>query len=165
MVGAVEFSVDVAGEIQIKRRFEGLIGNIEDLTPALERIANHFQAHIEKVFETEGGATRGGAWKPLSKPYAARKAKTHPGKGILERRGDLRKAMTGKGPGAIRNVGPQELEIGASVRTPNGKWDLGLIHQLGSRDGRVPMRPIIDLPETVKTQMVREIADHLWREA
>jgi phage gpG-like protein len=160
-VGTLELSFEIAGEVKIRRAFEGVLANLDDMSPALERIAGHFQAHMEQVFQSEGGATKSGAWKPLSRRYAREKAKQFPGKGILEARGDLRRALTGKGPGSIREIGRQELKVGASVRTANGKWDIGLIHQKGTRDGRVPMRPLIDPPPAFATQVVREVREHL----
>ena len=158
--GFVEFRIEVAGDVQIQRRLEGMLRRVDDWSPAFERIANHFQAHMAEVFATEGGATAHGKWTPLSPAYA----KTKPaGKKILERDDLLRQAMTG-GAGSIRSVSPHELQIGGTRRSANGRWDVGLIHQKGTDDGRVPMRPIIDLPEEQKRLYMQEIRVHLWAE-
>ena len=56
--------------------------NAKDATPIMQEIAAGAASEMQKNYQ--GGRTsQGGAMKPLSKAYAARKAKRFPGKPIL----------------------------------------------------------------------------------
>lgn len=162
-VGAVELRLEVSGEVQIHRRLEGLLANIEDLTPALERIAEHFYAHMREVFATEGGATAGGRWTGLAPDYAAWKAQFYPGQGILQRTGRLRESLTAPGAaGSIREMDRQGMTLGSDVRV--GQWSLGLIHQEGTRDGRLAPRRILDIPLEVRGEWMDIVREHVTAE-
>jgi hypothetical protein len=117
--GALVFTFELEGEVQVKRRFEGLLANTEDLAPALERIAEHFREHLWDVFESQGTATAGGMWKQLSPEYAAWKSRHYPGARILQQRRRLRASFTAKGAeGHVERIHGNTLEIGSDLERP-----------------------------------------------
>lgn len=162
MPQSLTLNLIVAGELQVRRRFAGVLANTEDLSPALERIADVIEAHLEQVFDTEGAATKSGAWSPLNEAYEAHKRK-HYGAGlkILEREKELRAVMTDAGhSGHIREISKDTLIIGGRRPAPkNPGRDLALTHQKGG--GSLPARPILDLPEAEKRKFVQILREHL----
>jgi phage gpG-like protein len=140
--------MEIQGAAPIRRRLEGMLRRCDDWTPALERIADRIRTHWKAVFASGGAATRTGSWQPLSVRYAAWKAEHYPGAGLLIKDGGLEASMTTKdAPGHVEEVGPHHLVIGSDLTTPNGRWSLGLIHQMGRKDGSIPPRAIIDPPD------------------
>lgn len=159
------FTFELGGAVQYRRTFEGVIGDLQDFTPAFEQIGTTLREHWFEVFVTEGEAA-GGKWVPLERAYEAWKAKRYPGQTILTRSGALARAMTLRGAaGNIEQISAMSAIYGASRRTPNGKWDLGLIHQEGTDDKRVPARPIVKLPQKVKSRITRILRAHINQEA
>lgn len=63
-----------------------------DNSPALKKIATDFYRMEREWFDSQGG----GRWRPLSRRYAAYKAKFFPGKKILRRSDRLYREVTGK---------------------------------------------------------------------
>ncbi|MFN3652226.1 MAG: hypothetical protein ACK47B_21825 [Armatimonadota bacterium] len=160
--GSLVFTFNVAGEVQFRRELPGLVARLQDWTPAFERIAEHFREHMAEVFASEGSANAAGKWRDLSPRYAAWKAKHYPGKTILVREGVLQRALTRRNAkGSLRRIGKNTLTVGARVRTPNGRWDLGLIHQEGSSDGRVPQRKIIAIPPSVQARWLQFLREEM----
>lgn len=53
-----------------------------------------FCAIVKQAFASEGASTLAGSWRALSKTYARRKAKTHPGRPINQRTGLLQRSLT-----------------------------------------------------------------------
>lgn len=155
--GGLDLRVEVAGEVQVHERLEGVLRRVEDWTPALREMAASFHEHMQDAFLTEGGATRAGRWAPLSPKYAAWKEQHFPHRGLLVQTGKLRDALQGEGPDAVERIEPHELEVGSSRRV--GAWDLGLLHQLGR--GRLPVRKAIDIPEELTSRWVRLLIAHL----
>ncbi len=91
-------------------------------------------SEIDDIFDSGGR----GRWADLDPLYAARKAVTHPGRGILEREGTYRDAATTAGhANSLVEVGPTELVLGVS--------GLGYpaFHEAGAGD--LPARPVYDL--------------------
>ena len=104
-------------------------------------IGPFFWDEADEVFETEGY----GRWHPLSLLYAARKARTHPGKGILEREGTYRAAATNPNhPGAIAEVSPTELVLGVrgSYFRSNFGANYPAIHEEGNEESNLRARPV-----------------------
>lgn len=163
-VVAVDLSLDLPGQAPIRARMEGVVTRLEDLSPAFEQIRDEFRKQTREAFDTQGASTAAGRWAALSEPYGTRKAKSHPGKTILRREDALFNALMG-GAGAIEEIGPRELTVGSAVTTPNGRWNLGLIHQEGTEDGRIPARPIISPTDDDRAAYREILADFLWDEA
>ena len=90
------------------------VSNIDALFQNHSRFWSQYVApfgysEIDDIFDSEGR----GSWDPLDPVYAAQKARTHPGKGILRREDAYYRAATGPNrPGSIYEVSPTELVIG-----------------------------------------------------
>lgn len=70
--------------------------------------------HVTEQFGSEGGRT-GERWE-LSEAYAKRKAKTHPGKPVMQRGGLLLASLTNKdAEGAVYDVRPDSISFGSSL--------------------------------------------------
>ena len=90
-------------------------------------------SEVDDIFHTGGRGT----WADLDPVYAARKAQTHPGKGILEREGTYRAAATSPShANSFADVGLTELVLGVS--------GLGYPVYHEEREGR-SSRPVYDL--------------------
>ena len=91
---------------EVERRFS-------DLTP----FWNDFAAELisdrtREIFETEGYGT----WDPLDPAYAAAKAETHPGRGVLQRTGTYLAAATEVAhPGNVFVSTPTEMMFGVDA--------------------------------------------------
>jgi phage gpG-like protein len=137
--GRVTVKLSVLGEIQLDRALQGRIKATSDLRPAFEKIGEDYEDMERSAFSHEGAYEGNPAWQPLSAVYAKWKAKHFPGKGILVRSGDLMASLTG-GAGSIREIEPLRMTIGGSVRV--GRWDLGALHQTGTRRGMPKRKPL-----------------------
>ena len=95
---------------------EVLIRNIDARLQDHTRFWTDFVApftygEIDDIFDSEGR----GQWADLDPLYAARKAITHPGQGILRRDDTYFKAATRPNhPGSIAEFGPTEMVLGVS---------------------------------------------------
>lgn len=101
-------------------------------------------AEIDDIFETEGR----GAWAPLDPIYAARKAVSHPDKGILTLDGTYRNAATHPNhPGSWVEVSQTELVLG--VRGTYFESTFGAnypgLHEEGNDDQNLSARPVYEL--------------------
>jgi len=157
--GAVDIKVNVLGEMQLARRLQGRMRASSDLSPAFERIADVFFGTQKRIFDAEGGFEGNPKWAPLTPAYAERKARTHPGAKILTRSGKLRAVLTG-GSGSIREIDPLRMAVGGSVIV--GKWDLGSLHQTGTR--KMKARKVINLTRPFRRRVMREFGEHFRRE-
>ena len=96
---------------------------------------------IDDIFDSRGR----GRWPALDPMYAARKAVTHPGKGILEREGTYRDAATAPNPpGSIAAYSPTELVLG--VRGSYFQSTFGVnypvLHEEGNEETNLSARPV-----------------------
>lgn len=148
--------VDLSGLDDADRRLARFAAQMADLRPFWPKVSDLFVDWMGDQFATEGGAlVTGGKWARLSPEYAARKAVTHPGKGILVAEGDLKKAAQTP----VRTAGPQNLTLAIHDRKVG--W-----HQDGT--AKMPARPLIPnvrLPDAwqrdldrVAEEYVREVA-------
>jgi len=163
--GALELRFELEGEVQVRRRFTGVMTRMTSLKPAFERIAKDFRAHMAEVFDTEGGATKSGRWERLSDRYGAWKARHYPGMPILQR-GDrksgrgplLMPSLTQEGhPYAVLDLTEDSLAIGTRV-------PYAVYHQSRLPRKRLPRRAFIDLPESVRARWIQILGDYLWQE-
>lgn len=142
------------GEEAIGRIAQGLV----DLRNFWPLLGPPFLEWMRLQFSTRG-AFSGDPWAPLTLEYAAYKSVKHPGKGILEAEGDLRRAA----------LTPSRTQTPNSVTFTIDKWgafagnsalDPGW-HQDGT--DRMPARPILfggdDLPARV-TMDIEAAAEH-----
>lgn len=153
-----ELRWEVAGAVQLSRTFTRLGAVLRDFRRPLRRLAREvIYPEIKHQFETEGNP----AWPPLSPGYARRKALKYPGRPKLVASGALRKSLVNRNAtGSIYTLTKEYLEIGTSLKTPNKRWNLGLIHQLGAPRAKVPARPMLRLRPEAQTQAV--VIFHEW---
>ena len=150
--GAWQLQVVVLGEKELRERLDRKLRDLQDWSPALQRIAESFQAYMERVFASEG-AEGGGAWVRLSPAYARWKAQHYSGRTILTRTGDLRKSLT---TGAFRRQGKTSLEVGTQSA-------LAALHQVGQ--GRMPARPIVRMNDALAAEWLGYLREQLdWEE-
>lgn len=146
-----DFRAEVKGADQVVLRLRGFSGG--DLTTLWPKIEADFYETEKRLFASRGSTGATGAWAPLSPAYAARKARTHPGRGILVREGDLRASLTGPSArGSFRRATSTSLTIGTS--DPKAVY-----HKHGT--SRMPARPPISVtPDDAKrwAEMAREWA-------
>jgi phage gpG-like protein len=165
MPGTIEVRMEVLGEVQLHRRLDGMIDRVQDLRPAFERIAAHLERTFEQAFASSGATGGTGVWTPLSPRYAAWKLRKVGPKPILTFSGRLRRSMTqSRARGAVREILPLEMRFGTSVVVGRRRrWNLGALHQTGTRRG-LPVRKVIALTPRQRAGITRAIRDHIWAE-
>lgn len=130
--------VEIKGDKKAIAQLRKMLSSFEDWKPELtatgEFLVNFYQ---NSAYETEGGVF-GARWQALSSAYAIRKAIKYPGRGILEATGAMRKSFK-------KRVFANLLEL------INDDPKAGL-HQEGR--GRLPVRELIRVDETRKSQIV-----------
>ena len=136
-----------------------------------EYLTPFIHAEIDNVFATEGF----GGWDPLNPDYAARKAITHPGKGILEREGTYRTAATQVGATGSRvEMTATELVVGVDASAFPGNYPALHEEGLGGQRERsvfgnlIAQNPrfqeqVSDLAETYIVEEERLLARSLGR--
>lgn len=117
-----------------------------DMTPALERIADHLREAEQEAFD-RAGANLPKPWRPLSHRTAERKAEAGYDHRVLVRRGDLMRSLTTRNDARhVERVRPGELYFG--TRSP--------VARLLRAQGRNP----VQRPRDTRT-MAQIIADHI----
>jgi phage gpG-like protein len=139
--------INVAGIDVMARQLARYIDRVDDLRPALHRIARNLAAHNAENFDTEGVTGVYGRWAPLSPKYRAWKEKHYPGKPILVRTGALRRELTGS-PLGIEDVTTRSIRMGTNV--PYARY-----HQTGTH--RMPRRQPVSLNEQMRRDMVKTL--------
>lgn len=151
-----EFTFEVSGEEQVRRRLSRIVSAGQDLSPAFRKIRDRFYEGEEQQFGTEGSWGSGG-WPPLSTRYAAGKARQHPGKPIMEITGKLKRSLTQSGAeGNIENISRDTLSLGTSIA-------YAIYHQSTEPRTTLPRRPLIELPESERREWMQIIRLHLRR--
>jgi len=155
----VDLRLSILGEIQLHRALAGRIRAVTDFTPVWNHIADDYDDMMQTAFDHQGAYEGNPAWAPLSPKYAAWKARHYPGAKILFRTGALLHALTG-GAGHIRSIKPLELRIGGALHV--GRWDLGGLHQTGTR--HMPARKPLLLSRSRRNRWMKFLAAHLRAE-
>jgi len=133
----IKMSVSIQGEKEVKHRFNKVIFGLEDNKPWLKRLGDECIYPVIKSTFAQQGMPR---WAPLSPSYAIWKAKHYPGRGTLVLTGALGLSLISKASANSHYVLTEDrLEIGSNLDV--GKWNLGLLHQMGTK--KMPKRPII----------------------
>lgn len=146
----VRLTFAIAGDTLLDRRFSRVALDLDDFSDPLRETGHAIHDAIRDQFAAEGSP----AWEPLSPRYAARKARTYPGMPILQATRRLMLSLTdADAPDAVFDVSPTRLILGTDVETPDGKWNIGLLHQLGAPNANIPARPMIRLPMTARTRI------------
>ena len=158
----LRLSFSVAGTPLLDRRINRLALNLHDFTEPLRETGEVIYDNIRAQFAAQGKPK----WAALSDLYAARKARKHPGKTILRATDRLMQSLTERtAPGAIYELTPTHVRIGTDVQTPDSRWNLGLIHQLGAPNRNIPARPMIRLTMGSRTRIVVVFRQWLERKA
>lgn len=89
----VDFRVNIDGDTAVHNTLVRFMDRVQDASEPLDAMGDVIARLQAREFATQGGATRGG-WAALSPAYARQKARTHPGKPILERSGLLKESLT-----------------------------------------------------------------------
>jgi hypothetical protein len=138
------FGVHVTGDEAYRRKLAQLELFLEDLRTFWPLLVPVVGGWMSAQFETEGD-WGGQAWAPLSPAYAAEKSQTHPGKSILIRDGNLRRAASQM----RREATPRTLTMW--IDDPTVAY-----HQDGTDD--MPARPLIPSPLPVSARVDVEVA-------
>ncbi len=119
------------------------------LKPELEKAGQWYMDFLQNdVFGTEGGVY-GTGWTPVNARYAKSKAARHPGRGILERTGKLKRSWS------LRATSDYAV-IWNYAKNENG--DLyGIYHQQGT--GRLPQRTIVKLDQQRQTRIYQIVKE------
>ncbi len=157
----MQLRIEIPGaeESRLIMRLDGLSRKVEDLRPFWRQVVSMLWAYEREVFSRRGAYDGLTAWAQLRRSYWVRKAKTHPGAGILIRSGRLLRSLTG-GPENIAIAEPQALIFGTRV-------PYAIYHQFGytARDGSpVPSRPPLRIGQGLAQQIANALGQFLWRE-
>lgn len=109
----MDFRVNVDGADVLHETLVRFTERVSDLSEPLDAMGDVVARLQAREFDTQGGATRGG-WAALRPAYARQKARTHPGKPILERDGDLRRSLTQR-PFSIDEVDSHVAVFGTDI--------------------------------------------------
>lgn len=135
--------VEVHGGDDFEKKLAELQVYLRDLRPFWPLLVPIFIGWMGAQFATEGG-WGGNAWAPLSAAYAVEKARSYPGRTILIREGDLRRAASE--PSRVATPRTLTLTIDS---------DIAGYHQEGT--DKMPARPLI--PEVLPPIAVREVEE------
>lgn len=148
---AIEYMVnDSATDSAVVERmsvaFERAGDEIKDFDRYLwPRVTEVFETEMRKQFAEQGGG-QSGSWEALSPEYAAWKSATYPGQPILQRTGDMMRALTDSADAhAERAVAGEQFQFGTRG------LDYPSFHQLGTRF--MPARPLYDFSDDFKRDL------------
>jgi phage gpG-like protein len=142
----VKVSLDILGEDRVAREFVRIGERATDLSDAFDRALDHVQDAVERQFATQGG----GKWAPLATSTIARKGHAR----ILIDTGALRSAATS---GANRRVSADEATFEVGSGAPY--W---IYHHSKAPRWRLPRRPLLEVDEPLKRDVMREIQRELF---
>lgn len=126
------FINNIDARLQDKRRFW------------MDYVGPFTYGEIDDIFHTGGH----GLWADLDPIYAARKAVTHPGKGVLRRDDTYYKAATSPShPGSLLEVSPTELVLGVSGGYFESTFGVNYpgLHEEGDPEQNLSARPVYEL--------------------
>lgn len=101
--------IEVFGLPEVDARLAGIADRADHVRPVFERIAEDFTEREKVLFANDGE----GRWDPLTKPYAAWKARHYPGLPMNVLTGALRDSLTVPGSKySVRDISDEQLVIG-----------------------------------------------------
>ena len=131
--------------LRVEALVERIGTRLQDATPLWRDSVTPFTVgEIDDIFETGGS----GAWAHLDPLYAARKAVSHPGKGILRRSDVYFEAATSLDhPGNLAEFGPTEMVLGVSGAYFESTFGANYpaIHEAGHEEGNLSSRSVYAL--------------------
>lgn len=149
-----DWGIRVDGIEEEQARLDALATMLLDLRPFWPTLTSLFVSWMGRQFESEG-AYLTDPWQPLSPDYAARKAVTHPGKGILVADGDLKRGATTP----QRDAGPRSITFIINWVKQGERLDPKW-HHLGQ--GNNPRRPLLGavLPDEAQMEFDTALDDY-----
>ena len=130
--------------------FNAYENTAKDLRTLWPRYVPHLQGILRENFRSKRNFPVGGAWKPLSRSYAAWKAKHFPGKPLLVRTGRLLRSLANKTSDTIDIQEKTAFTYGFDAdRIPYGVY-----HQDGL--GRNPQRKFMYLDKSAVKTLAKE---------
>lgn len=144
-------TIEALGETIVDRDLLRVGDRTVNAAPAFALVADMFRNVTKMQFQKQGGHGYHGKWQPLADSTVARKAAAGLRPEILRATDALMNSLTQPGAeGAIEILRDDFLHYGSELF-------YGKIHQMGSRDGRVPRRRIVDLTDTAKRNTAKII--------
>jgi len=145
---SLKVNVEMIGITAIESIFDHVSHIPDDWRDAWEPMAADFRASEAEIFAEEGPG-----WAPLSPRYAQWKAHHYPGMPLLVRTGALAASLIeADSDGNINELYPTEMKLGSDLKTKDGRYTLGMLHQTGTRphkgspDGMTARPPVIVRP-------------------
>lgn len=130
---------------------QGATVAVETLEPMTEIVLDMMRASL--ALFNSGGRRGGGSWKRLKEDTIRRKGSEI----ILVKTGDLKRSLTEPGaPYQIVNITRDTVEFGT-----DHPW--AEVHHKGTKDGRIPARPIIKFTARDDTKWVNIITTHMMK--
>ncbi len=100
---------------KLQSAIERLGRGLNDWSGAWPTVAEAVRSMAGAQFESQGASGASGGWAPLSREYAARKAKTYPGKPLMRATDRLYDSVTGISPDTIFDPSANRLTLGTRV--------------------------------------------------
>lgn len=149
------FRMDIAGEIQFDRGISRFADGVTDYKPVWPVIEDDWYAEEKEQFQSEGAAG-GQRWKLLSPDYLLWKMVHYPNaERILERTGNLERSLTKAGdPNGVCLEARKTLTLGTKI-------PYAIYHQSIEPRTIMPRRPVIQLTESFKRGVMRQIQMYL----
>lgn len=156
MIGGISIEYRVgnvpSGDDTLERMtlaFERAGSELQDFgTHVFPKMVPVFEEELGEQFAAEGRGPNAGSWAALSPAYEAWKGEHYPGKGILERTGAMRDALTSSSAShALRDFSSTEFNFGtAGLEYPS-------FHQSGT--SRMVDRPPFDFTASFEHELQR----------
>ena len=143
--------IDTLGVEAVSRDLLRWSDNATDLHDAMDEVLDLLRDSERRQFDSQGGYGSGG-WAELAESTRKRKAALGQDPRILRATGALFDDMTGTGGSQIAIARSDGLDFGTTL--PYAK-----VHQHGG--GRVPQRPVVQLPERDRRQTIRIIQRYI----
>lgn len=137
---------EVEGVNILDRSFDRVNENITDLRPYWDNVQKEFWRIEEGQFKSENARGASGQWKPLSRPYAKRKAQRYGVKTILRASDRLQSSLAGQTGDTALFKDKMEFGIGTNL-------EYARYHQTGTK--KMPKRPVIDFSESQKDELAK----------
>jgi hypothetical protein len=151
--GLVRVALDVDGDRAVDRFFEISTEHARDLSEPLNDLMDQVLESVAAQFETEGAASDGLPWAPLSDDYSKWKAAHFPGFPILVATGEMKRAMLDREVAV--HVGPDEAVYEpvsdiAGFHQHGAQWWGNAWNHPGPYLHVLPARPMVELSEEFK---------------
>ena len=153
----IDFTLSADGVDVLDATLVRFTERAEDLSEPLDEMGDIVARLQAREFATEGRETRGG-WASLSPDYRERKARTHPGKPILERDGHLKRSLTQR-PFGIDVVGRDVAVFGTDI--PYARYHMDSTPFMPARPpliGEVGKGPSRDFVKVLQRWIVEGVA-------